>query len=232
MPVLDEPATELQDTTRARVLRLVASTGPATAADLAERLGLTRAGVRRHLGELLEDGLIAEHEMPRGTARRGRPSRHYVVTARGHAALPTGYAQLANQAIDFLAAVGGPEAVEMFAANRAARLEERYAAAVLAAGEDPAARAQALAELLSHDGYAASARPVGRAATLQLCQGNCPVQDVAAEHPQMCEAETAAFSRLLGVHVQRLSTIAGGGHVCTTNVPLTTTTPPTEGATA
>ena len=85
---------------------------------------------------------------------------------------------------------------------------------------------------LSRDGYAASARPVEGMATLQLCQGNCPVQDVAAEYPQMCEAETAAFSRLLGVHVQRLATIAGGGHVCTTNIPLTQTTSRTEGATA
>jgi predicted ArsR family transcriptional regulator len=47
------------------------------------------------------------------------------------------------------------------------------------------------------------------------------VQQVATEFPQLCEAETAAFSRLLGVHVQRLSTLAGGGHVCTTSIPDT-----------
>ena len=33
------------------------------------------------------------------------------------------------------------------------------------------------------------------------------------------EAEAQAFSRLLGVHVQRLATLAGGGHACTTHVP-------------
>ena len=42
---------------------------------------------------------------------------------------------------------------------------------------------------------------------------------VAAEFPELCEAETAAFARLLGVHVQRLATISGGEHVCTTFVP-------------
>ena len=56
---------------------------------------------------------------------------------------------------------------------------------------------------------------------MQLCQGHCPVQDVAHEFPQLCEAEAHAFSRLLGVHVQRLSTLAAGGHVCTTNIPTT-----------
>jgi hypothetical protein len=44
---------------------------------------------------------------------------------------------------------------------------------------------------------------------------------VAAEFPQLCEAETAAFADLLGVHVQRLATIARGDAVCTTHVPET-----------
>jgi hypothetical protein len=42
---------------------------------------------------------------------------------------------------------------------------------------------------------------------------------VAAEFPQLCEAETRVISRLLGVHVQRLATIANGDGVCTTHVP-------------
>ncbi len=45
------------------------------------------------------------------------------------------------------------------------------------------------------------------------------MHQVAAEFPQFCELETEAFARLLGVHVQRLSTLAGGGHVCTTFIP-------------
>lgn len=235
MSVLDaHPPLEVEDTTRTRLLRLVAATGPTTAPALADRLGLTRAGVRRHLAELLEDGYIAEHEVSRAAepARRGRPAKHYVVTGRGHSVLPTGYAQIASQAIGYLAQVAGPDGVERFAQDRAAQIEERYGPTLRAAGDTPTARADALASLLAKDGYAASARPVDGTATLQLCQGNCPVQDVAAQFPQLCEAETAAFSRLLGVHVQRLATIAGGGHVCTTNIPLTPTTSRTEGATA
>ncbi len=53
----------------------------------------------------------------------------------------------------------------------------------------------------------------------QLCQGHCPVQHVAAAFPQLCEAETEVFARLLGGHVQRLATLAHGEHVCTTYVP-------------
>ncbi len=78
-----------------------------------------------------------------------------------------------------------------------------------------------LVEALSEDGFAATARPVGAGGLtgVQLCQGHCPVQHVATAFPAFCEAETDAFSRLLGVHVQRLATLAGGDHVCTTFVP-------------
>lgn len=56
---------------------------------------------------------------------------------------------------------------------------------------------------------------------MQLCQGHCPVGQVAGRFPELCEAETDAFSRLLGIHVQRLATLAHGDHVCTTYVPTT-----------
>ena len=55
---------------------------------------------------------------------------------------------------------------------------------------------------------------------VQLCQGNCPVRDVAGEFHELCDAETQAISRLVGVPVQRLATLAGGEHVCTTHIPI------------
>ncbi len=79
-------------------------------------------------------------------------------------------------------------------------------------------RAKALAEALTREGYAASTRRVGTGE--QLCQHHCPVAHVAAEFPELCEVETAAFAELLGTHVQRLSTIARGDAACTTHVPL------------
>ncbi|MSV47083.1 MAG: transcriptional regulator, partial [Actinobacteria bacterium] len=51
---------------------------------------------------------------------------------------------------------------------------------------------------------------------------------VAAEFPQLCEAETRAFSELLGTHVQRLATIAHGDGVCTTFVPQIVASPTTK----
>ncbi len=57
------------------------------------------------------------------------------------------------------------------------------------AGDDPMARAEALAEALTAEGYAAAAIAIATGG--QLCQHHCPVAHVAAEFPQLCEAETA-----------------------------------------
>ena len=55
--------------------------------------------------------------------------------------------------------------------------------------------------------------------SVQLCQGHCPIQQLAAHFPVFCDVETEVFSRLVGVDVRRLSTLARGGHVCTTHIP-------------
>jgi predicted ArsR family transcriptional regulator len=207
--------------TRDRVVRLLLEGGAATAASLGEQLGLSAAAVRRHLDALVAGGTVAG-ATARPTGSRGRPARVYRLTDAGHAALATSYDDLAVAALRFLAETGGPEAVEAFAAARTGELESRLRAALpgedAAGSGDPAGRAAALAQVLTRDGYAASASatPTGSA---QLCQHHCPVQSVAAEFPQLCEAETAVFERLLGTHVQRLATLAHGDGVCTTHVP-------------
>jgi len=107
--------------------------------------------------------------------------------------------------------------VSEFAASQVAALEERCRAAMCEAGDDPIARAEALAEVLTAEGYAANASTIASGG--QLCQHHCPVAHVAAEFPQLCDAETAVISRLIGTHVQRLATIARGDGVCTTHIP-------------
>jgi predicted ArsR family transcriptional regulator len=205
--------------TRDRVLRLVVEAGPVSVVELATTLGLTTAGVRRHVAALEDAGSIAVHRAALPTSGRGRPARRWIATERGQKTLTSAYSDLAAQALAFLAETAGPSAVAGFARARAEELARRHAAAVRAAGGDLGDRVAVLADRLAADGYAATARPVPTGTAIQLCQGHCPIQDVAAQFPEFCEAETKVFSELLDVHVQRLSTLASGGHVCTTHIP-------------
>jgi predicted ArsR family transcriptional regulator len=210
--------------TRARVARLILELGPSTASVIGSRLGLTPAAIRRHLDNLLAEGLIETRTARTYASRgRGRPARLFAITDAGRSAFEHAYDDLASSALRFLATTAGPAAVEEFARHQVAELERRYGPAVAAAS--PGERVQALADALSADGYAAStvAAPAAEKAAVgsggeQLCQHHCPVAHVAAEFPQLCEAETEAFSRLLGVPVRRLATIAHGDGICTTHV--------------
>lgn len=207
-----------------RVARALLDGGPATVSSLAARLGLSAAAVRRHLDGLEADGLVeAGERAPYGPAPvrgRGRPAKVYALTQAGRDAFDQAYDDLAVGALRYLAETVGEAAVADFARRRAEELERRYAARV-AGTPDPAEAAATLAEVLSEDGFAATAVPVTGGE--QVCQHHCPVAHVATEFPQLCEAETEAFSRLLGTHVLRLATLAHGDGVCTTHVPLTAT---------
>ncbi|WP_373317926.1 helix-turn-helix transcriptional regulator [Virgisporangium aliadipatigenens] len=205
--------------TRDRLLGLLLERGALTASELACELGISAAGIRRHLDALEADGLVAGGEgTRRGPRGRGRPARVFALTDAARDELnPRTYGDLASAALRWIALRGGPDAVAEFAAAQVAGLEERLRGAVAEAGTDPMARAEALARALTAEGYAAGATTIASGG--QLCQHHCPVAHVAAEFPQLCEAETHVISRVVGTHVQRLATIANGDGVCTTHIP-------------
>jgi predicted ArsR family transcriptional regulator len=204
--------------TRRGVARLLLEDGPITAAAIADALGLSMTAVRRHLDALVAEGEAFTRDAPvRGHRGRGRPAKVFLLTEAGRARFGHAYDDLAIAAIRFLAERGGEEAVRAFAQRRVASLVDAHRAAVTAK-VTTAERAEALAAALTREGYAATTRQAGTGE--QLCQHHCPVAHVAAEFPQLCEVETAAFADLLGTHVQRLATIARGDAACTTHVPL------------
>ncbi len=204
--------------TRARIARLIMENGPVTAAGLSVRLGLTPAAVRRHLDNLQADGMVEIRTARQyGRRGRGRPARLFAITDAGRSAFEHAYDDLATSALKFLAETAGPGAVAAFARRQISELERKYRQRLelVPATE----RVRALAEALSADGYAASASVApASGGGEQLCQHHCPVAHVAEQFPELCEAETEAFGRLLGTPVQRLATIAHGDGICTTHV--------------
>lgn len=234
-----QPITTSHDT-RERLIKAITAYGPITARALAERFGLTSAAVRRHLAALEADGVIVEHDVPTARRGRGRPSKSFVAAARAPERDEAD--DLARLALDALARLGGQGALDTLAAQRVEPWIEQFTARIREQEEQgrtvgAADRVEILAQLLTELGYATTVRPLtvavpsarpdsapGRTRTVvtaQLCQGQCPVQEAAAEHPELCELETRAISRMLGVPVQRLATLAGGAHACTTHIPLT-----------
>ena len=210
--------------TRGAIIRFLLESGPITAGRIGEHLGLSAAGVRRHLDALIDAGdaqanaaAAWQHE------GRGRPAKRYQLTAAGRGKLEHTYDDLA---------VGGDAP-----ATRTRRRRRRPDVRPQAYRRDPRrCRARrpvgtpettsrrpptAIADALTVAGYATTTTRVGGPALgVQICQHHCPVSHVAEEFPELCEAEQQAFAELLGTHVQRLATIVNGDCACTTHVPL------------
>ena len=207
--------------TRESVARSILENGPSTAAELSDRLGITPAGIRRHLDALLEEGTLDAREPHAALSRgRGRPSKVFVMTDSGRQKFEHTYDDLAISALRFMSSKN-PNFIKEFAQNRADELERKFLKISNKSSEKSKDKSKdqvkALADFLSSEGYSSTIHKVG--VGHEMCQHHCPIAHVAAEFPDLCEAETAVFSKTLGRHVQRLATIAHGDGVCTTFIP-------------
>lgn len=210
-----------ETSTRTSVVTLLLEDAPISASEVGSRLGLSAAGVRRHIDVLIDQGKAAVAS-PSSWRQRGpgRPAKLFQLTSAGRAELTHAYDDLAGAAMRQLREIGGDAAVAELARKRITDIVGTSAEVPADLPEDQRlqAVAQNIADSLTKAGYAASTRTVGSG--VQICQHHCPVSHVAAEFPELCEAEREAFQQMLGTHIQQLATIANGDSVCTTHVPL------------
>ncbi|HEY5842725.1 MAG TPA: helix-turn-helix domain-containing protein, partial [Mycobacterium sp.] len=105
--------------TRSAIIRLLLESGPITASRIGDGLGLSAAGVRRHLDALIEAGDAQANAAAAWQQEgRGRPAKRYRLTAAGRAKLEHTYDDLASAAMRQLREIGGDEAVRTFARRR------------------------------------------------------------------------------------------------------------------
>ncbi|WP_281288474.1 helix-turn-helix transcriptional regulator [Mycolicibacterium grossiae] len=213
------PATQ-DGHTRTAIVRLLVESGSITASAIGDRLGLSAAGVRRHLDALVDAG--DAESAPAASwqqSGRGRPARRYRLTPAGRGKLGHAYDDLAAAAMRQLREIGGDDAIRTFARRRIDTILSDVAG--VDDGADVAAAADGVAAALTDAGYATTTTPApGPVGGVQICQHHCPVSHVAEEFPELCEAERQAFAEILGTHVQRLATIVNGDCACTTHVPV------------
>jgi predicted ArsR family transcriptional regulator len=205
--------------TRGAIVQHLLESGPVTAGEIGEQLGISAAGVRRHLDALMEAGDAQSSAAAAWQhSGRGRPAKRYRLTAAGRAKQGHAYDDLAAAAMRQLREIGGDDAVHAFARRRI----DTILSGVTEGPADVESTVDRVAGALTDAGYAATATKVsGPLHGIELCQHHCPVAHVAEEFPELCEAEREAFSEILGTHVQRLATIVNGDCACTTHVPLT-----------
>ncbi|WP_373278189.1 helix-turn-helix transcriptional regulator, partial [Gordonia effusa] len=156
--------------TRDAVIKLLVQDGPLKASDIAERLGISAAGVRRHLDALTAAGDVepssAEYGVSAGHRGRGRPAKWFQLTSTGRGKLRHAYDDLAGAALRALREAAGDGAVEKFARDRVERITEHIEPA--ASADAVPATVEKIASALTGAGYATNTRHVGNG--VQICQ--------------------------------------------------------------
>jgi predicted ArsR family transcriptional regulator len=219
---------ELMTEARERVARTILTKGPISASDLAKTFGVTDVAMRRMLDALESAEFIQGHEQaPYGPSKpkgRGRPARVFSISEKGRNYFESSYDQIANDAVEYIHEIAGKGAIKDFAEKRSQKIAQKFQK-FIKKSDSLEKKVQTLREQLSLEGYLASVQnEMGPTQTLLLCQHHCPINHVASEHEEFCEAETKMFSDLLGVNVTRLSTMASGGEVCTSLISKTRST--------
>jgi predicted ArsR family transcriptional regulator len=201
-----------------RLLLLLKTRGPQTAADLAAALGVTGEGARQQLVRLAADGLVEATATPRGV---GRPAQVWALTATGHARFPDTHAELTVQLLRAVRSELGEAALDKLIDVRAAESRAAYTAA-LEGSADLGERVARLAAARTREGYMAESRPEGDG--YLLVENHCPICAAATECQGFCRAERDVFQQALGrgVSVERTEHIVGGDRRCAYRIALKT----------
>ncbi|MCG8348332.1 MAG: transcriptional regulator [Chloroflexales bacterium] len=202
-----------QGSTRQNILQLLRRQGQMTALELSSVLDIGAVGVRQHLALLERDGLVCIAGLRRNI---GRPSHLYVLTEEAEQHFPKKYDQLSLDLLDYLASLGGDEAIEQAFRMRRQALCQSLAPRL--AGKPLDERVAELSQILIEQGYMCEYEQLDDGSFL-LTEHNCPVICVARCYPQICDQEMELYEELLGVAIERDMIITQGDLCCRYRIP-------------
>ncbi|HDX8359696.1 TPA: transcriptional regulator [Aeromonas hydrophila] len=192
-----------------KILFLLKSHGPQSAAELGEQLQMTSMGARQHLMTLEADGWVSFNDEARG---RGRPVRLWHLTEQAWQRFPDSHSELTLQLIDNIQQLFGEVGMERLIAQREQQQLARYQAELT----QPALadRLAALTAQRTREGYMADFRQEEDGSWL-LWESHCPICAAARACRGFCRSELEMFRRLLApAGVVREQYLLKGDHRC------------------
>lgn len=197
---------------RDRVLFQLKTKGPQTAAQVAERLGVTTMAVRQHLSVLQGEGFVDFTDQRR---KVGRPVRVWQLTPKGYDRFPDCHAELAVGMLQAIRSAFGEEGLERLTAERTRNQVESYRAQMPSPDAPFQERVAALARIRREEGYMAECRRA-RDGAIELVENHCSISKAARFSPSLCGGELALFRTVLGggVSVDRVEHLLSGDRRC------------------
>ena len=197
---------------RERVLHLLKTRGPQTAAQAAKRLCVTSMAIRQHLALLEAEKLVDFTDERR---KVGRPARLWRLTPKADSRFPDCHAELAVGMLYAIEKEFGERGLERVSEQRTRQQIESYRARMPGPNAPLDERVAILARLRQEDGYMAESRR-NVDGTFDLAENHCAMEKAARLCPQLCGGELDLFRALLGddVSVDRTEHILSGDRRC------------------
>jgi len=198
---------------RERVLFVLKTKGPQTAARMAKRLSVTAMAVRQHLAVLQAEKLIDFTDERRQV---GRPARVWQLTPKAYARFPDRHEDLAVGMLQAVRRVFGDEGLERLIAEKTRQQTDSYRVRMAGSDAPIEERVRTLARIRREEGYMAEWRRQ-RDGTLELVENHCSIAKAAHFCTKLCSCELQLFRFVLGddVSVERTEHILSGDRCCT-----------------
>ncbi len=197
---------------RERVLFLLKTKGPQTAATMSSELGVTTMAVRQHLA-ILEAEKLVDFTIERREV--GRPARLWRLTPQANERFSDGHAELAVGMLQAIQGTFGEQGLERLTQERTRQQAQSYGARMPGPGAPVEERVATLARIRCEEGYMAEWRR-GRNGTIELVENHCSIANAARICPKLCASELSLFRTLLGddVSIDRVEHILSGDRCC------------------
>lgn len=192
-----------------KILYLLKSQGPQSAAALGEQLQMTSMGARQHLLALEAEGWVSFNDEARG---RGRPVRLWHLTELAWQRFPDTHGELTLQLIDDVRQLFGEEGMDRLIARREQQMLSRYRAELTQPAL--AEKLAALKVLRSREGYMAGMSQEEDGSWLWW-ESHCPICAAAQACRGFCRSELELFRELLApAGVEREQYLLEGDRRC------------------
>jgi predicted ArsR family transcriptional regulator len=197
---------------RDRVLFQLKTRGPATAAQLGKRLGVTPMAVRQHLAALHEEELVDFEDERR---KVGRPARVWSIAPAAAARFPDSHADLTVDLIESVRRTLGEDALSKVISARTRRQAAIYRDQ-MPSDVSLDKRVAALTALRREEGYMAEWSRQ-RDGSLLLIENHCPICAAATVCQGLCAEELGLFRSVIGSDaiIEREEHVLAEGRRCT-----------------
>ncbi len=193
---------------RGQIIKLLQRNGSMDIKELRRALGVSDTAIRQQLQNLLADGLVEATRAHSGG--RGRPGKVYALTENARNLFACESQELALALYNELLLEQGPDVVSALLKRVASNMAKAYRFQMR--GLDFEERVQTFSRLLDERGVMSDVADHQEGAVLH--EYNCPYQELAATHEEVCAMERQMLSEVLGAEVELTHTIVAGHHRC------------------